>query len=67
MNEKIKKGLFSFLYRMAFAACVFALLMLLKRVSPDFFKSCSAIWEQNADLKVAISYFKEFLGEIMPF
>lgn len=67
MNEKIKKGLFSFLYRMAFAACVFALLMLLKKTVPDFFKSCSAVWTHNADLKAAISYFKEFLGEIMPF
>jgi len=67
MNEKIKKGLFSFLYRMAFAACVFALLMLLKKTVPDFFKSCSTVWTHNADLKAAITHFKELLGDIMPF
>ena len=67
MNQKIKKGLFSFLYRMAFAACLFAILMLLKRVTPDFFKSCSAVWTHNADLKALAAHFKEFLGDIMPF
>lgn len=67
MNEKFKKGLFSFLYRMAFAACVFALLMLLKRTTPDFFKSCRAVWTHNADLKDAVKHLKELLGDIMPF
>ena len=67
MNEKFKKGLFSFFYRMAFAVCVFALLMLLKKTAPDFFKSCSKVWTHNADLKALVMHFKEFLGEIMPF
>ncbi len=67
MNEKLKKGLFSFFYRMAFAACVFALLMLLKKTLPDYFKSCEAVWTHNADLKAATVHFKEFLGDIMPF
>ena len=67
MNEKIKKTLFSFLYRMAFAACLFAGLMLLKRTTPDFFKSCSKIWKYNADLKAAAVHFEEALREIIPF
>ncbi len=67
MNENFKKGLFSFLYRMAFAVCVFALLTLLKRAAPDFFKSCRAVWTHNADFKALATHFKELLGEIMPF
>ena len=67
MNEKFKKVLFSFLYRMAFGACIFALLMLFKKAVPDFFKSCSAVWTHNADLKAVTAHFKELLGEIMPF
>ncbi len=67
MNEKFKKGLFSFLYRLAFAACIFALLMLLKKTAPDFFKSCSKAWTHNADLKALATHFKELLGDIIPF
>lgn len=67
MNEKIKKVFYSFLYRLAAAVCIFALLMLLKRSAPEIFEKCSAAWKRNADLKAAAGYIKSFLGEIIPF